>query len=91
MIETVHKYPFPCDGIFDLEMPEGALILTVQVQGGQPCIWARVYPSAPKVTRHFRLVGTGHSLEGNLWYRGTFQLQLVGGQFVFHLFEEIRA
>lgn len=89
MSETIHKYPFRCEDHFELEMPQGALILAVQAQAGQPCVWARVFPDGPKVTRRFRLAGTGHPLEGNLWYIGTFQL--LEGKLVFHLFEEIKA
>jgi hypothetical protein len=91
MSETIHKFPFVPDDSFNLAMPQGSIILTVQVQRGQPCMWARVFPTAPKVTRRFRLFGTGHLIppNGRLEYIGTFQLH--EGALVFHLFEEVRA
>jgi len=72
----------------ELEMPEGARILSVQNQHEQPCLWALVEVSMPKVKRMFTIYGTGHSLPANPGnYLGTFQLQM--GAFVFHVFEVV--
>ena len=84
---TVWKFPTPIDDVFSIDLPKGAQILTVQVQRGEPCIWALVDPDAPKEKRHFVLLGTGHVhskrlLEG-CSYVGSYQVQ--GGQLVFHL------
>ncbi|MBU2634917.1 hypothetical protein KJ841_00375 [Patescibacteria group bacterium] len=73
---------------FSLDLPEGAKILTVQEQHGEPQIWALVNPGSPTETRNFRLAGTGHPIKGDkelLNYVGTFQL--AGGSFIGHLFE----
>lgn len=85
---TIYKYPLPVSDSIALPMPKGARVLTVQVQGGQPCVWAMVDVNAPTVTRTFVLRGTGHSAEGLASlapYVGTFQLH--GGAFVGHLFD----
>lgn len=69
-----------------IEMPEGASVLSVQVQHEHPCLWALVRPDAPRIQRRFRIVGTGHEFDPTgLTYVGTFQL--YGGELVFHLFE----
>ena len=83
----VYKYALIPNDLVTLEMEEGAQILAVQEQRGEPFIWALVNPRAPMRTRKFRLAGTGHDIvwrEGMV-HRGTFQLN--GGSLVFHLFE----
>lgn len=76
---------------FEFAMPKGAELLTVQTQyaggpGETPALWALVDPDAPRETRRFQLVGTGHrEVEEDLTYVGTFQL--TGGSFVGHVFE----
>lgn len=83
---TVYKYPVTLDDAFALQLPRGAQLLTVQVQRGEPVLWALVDPGAPDETRTFRLAGTGHRIDDAdlLTYVGTFQLH--GGALVFHLF-----
>ena len=87
-MRVVHKYPFPIEDHFRLELPLGAKVLSVQVQRGQPCLWALVTPSTPLGERFFRLAGTGHEITqepSRLKHVGTFQLH--DGAIVFHLFE----
>ena len=85
----IFKYPIPIEDYFELELPTGSKILTVQTQYNQPCIWCLVYPDiVPIEKRKFRLVGTGHLMEEglvSLIYIGTFQLN--DGILIFHLFE----
>ncbi len=87
-MREIWKYPVPIAVGFDMDMPEGAEVLTVQVQGASPEMWALVHPDMPKVTRRFRLYGTGQPIEGRSGrYIGTFQM--AGGAFIWHLFEEV--
>ena len=71
----------------ELEMPEGAQILSVQSQGHEICMWAHVNPENPKVKRKFITVGTGHNIDSDLSlsYYGTSLLH--EGRLVFHTFE----
>lgn len=73
---------------FTIKMPASADILTVQVQGGKPCIWAKVDPENIPQDQGFMLIGTGHPLPQMptdlVNYVGTFQLE--SGGLVFHLF-----
>lgn len=88
-MKKIFKYPVPHDDVFELMMPDGARILTVQTQYGSPQMWAVVDPDAPLKPRIFRLAGTGHSLESypesDFIYIGTYQL--LDGAFIEHLFE----
>jgi hypothetical protein len=66
-------------------LPAGARILALQVQHGQPCLWALVDPDAAKTPWKFRTVGTGHRVDFDTGsYVGTYQVR--GGALVFHVF-----
>ncbi len=89
---TVFKYPFPVKDHFEIKMPKGSSVLSVQVQHGTPCIWAGCDSAKPLESRMFHVIGTGHSLPEpsgllDMVYRGTFQM--LEGRFVGHLFEEV--
>jgi hypothetical protein len=86
----VFKYPSPSVYYFSLKLPQGAKILSVQEQHGEPQVWALVNPEREPEERNFRLV-TGHQIgedEEKLSFIGTFPL--VGGAFIGHLFEITR-
>ena len=86
--QRVYKYPLPPLGDWiSLTMPDGAEPLCVQMQHGQPCMWARVEVGRPPVVHHFRVAGTGHDLGSNVGrHIGSFQLH--GGELVFHVFAD---
>ena len=88
---TVWKYPVSVDK-FTVEMPKGARILTVQIQGILPVMWAVVESGNELERRMFEATRTGVTLgfqfldyqpgiDAN--YIGTFQAMDI----VFHLFE----
>lgn len=84
----VYKYPIEVTDYQSVTLPQNAEILTVQVQNGQPCIWALVNPENETVERNLRIVGTGHPIDDEarkLIYIGSFQM--YGGRLVFHVFE----
>lgn len=83
-MKQVWKFSLPESGDDAIKMPEGAKILTAQMQNGQACMWAEVDPEAPKVTRWFFVIGTGHDYGRRLEYISTFQ----SPPFVWHLFED---
>jgi len=71
-----------------IDMPCGAELLAVQVQHGEPCLWALVSPSSAKCRRTFRVYGTGHDMPDEPGQHvGTFQL--LDGAMVFHVFETL--
>ncbi len=86
MARAIYKYPIPVDDTLVVGMPDGAQILTVQVQDGQPCLWALVDPTAALRMRHIDIYGTGHPMaEHPGRYIGTFQLH--DGRLIFHVFD----
>lgn len=84
---TIYKYPLNINEYQVVIMPRGAVILTVQIQNGTPCLWAKVNPEEMPEPRRIRIFGTGHELttEESEIYIGTFQIH--GGSLVFHVFE----
>jgi hypothetical protein len=87
MDKTIWKYAIPIQGRFEVEMPAGADVLSVQVQHDEPQIWAAVDPGSPRVTYGFYIHGTGHPINPKAGrFIGTFQTN--GGRLVWHLFEE---
>lgn len=90
-MRTIWKYtiPFPPHDIFTLQIPRGAKPIRVEVQHGQPCLWMFVPDTeAPKSTRNYAVVGTGHAAPGPAdgYYIGSFHL--LDGNFVGHLFTD---
>lgn len=87
MSKSIYKYDFQTNDTVVIEMPKGAVILSLQVQRERPCLWAFVQPGVANESRWFRIFGTGHSIPANFEgkFLGTYQLQ--GGALVFHVFE----
>jgi hypothetical protein len=86
-MKSIWKFQIEATDVQEIEMPEGAELLTIQVQNGIVCLWALVSPNAPKEKRTLRVYGTGHPItSGGLHYIGTFQL--LSGGLVFHVFEQ---
>ena len=83
-MKKIFKYPLMTTDIQSLLIPVGAEILTVQVQGATPCIWALVNPELPEKQITVQTFGTGHHVDGEGKYIGTYQLE--GGSLVFHVF-----
>lgn len=82
---VVWKFPLEATHEQYVEMPEGAIILTVQVQRGQPCLWASVDPGREREWIRIFRVGTGCPGPLEDWhYAGTYQLH--DGSVVYHVF-----
>lgn len=90
MTRRIYKYPVRLNGYpHDFELPVGHPILHVGMQYDVSyledvvCFWMVDDPDAPKMTRRFEVVGTGHALPTGGEPRGSVQ----HGQFVWHLVE----
>jgi len=87
-MSVIYKYPIKFSTRFNLQMQDGAKILSVAVQRGQPVIWAKVDEERRIVTRWFKVLMTGETFEESevSQYLGTFELPngIVG-----HLFSEL--
>lgn len=85
MSKRIWKYPIALQDAQFIEMPKGAEILCVQMQDGNPCLWALVLPGETE-RRKIEIYGTGHPVsELELAYIGTYQ----EGPYVWHVFEEL--
>jgi len=85
-MKTIWKYPLaPVENKKIIGMPKGAILLCVQAQYGNPCLWALVDSENPAVLREFSIRGTGHDARDVGQYVGTFQMK--GGSLIFHLFD----
>lgn len=87
MTKVIWKFPLePNTG--EIEVPQGAKLLDIQMQGGVPCIWALVDPNAPKVKVSVVSIGTGQEMHDECidayTYLGTFQVH--AGLFIWHIF-----
>lgn len=88
-MKTIWKYEISLPRMSgNINMPRGAQVLTIQMQGKIPCIWALVDSENGLEERWFEIYGTGHEIlhpRDRLKYINTFQVR--GGEFIFHLFE----
>lgn len=91
-MKTIHKYQIvvPSFGTdFEVLMPIGAEILTVQIQRAEPAMWALVETDRQIERRHFRIAITGQEFgPGKYRYINTFQTN--DNRYVFHLFEMVK-
>ena len=83
----IWKYPLEVADGQNLSLPTGAKILTVQMQGGTPCLWALVDEDMPTTeTRAIAIYGTGNPMPTEPGaYIATFRLH--GSSLLFHAFE----
>ena len=64
-MKRIFKYEIPIINGFSLDLPEGAVCLSAQVQRDVPQLWALVDPAAPTEPRWFAVIGTGHDVYGD--------------------------
>lgn len=84
----IYKYPLKLQDFQELVLPKRALILDVQNQRDQLCLWALVDSNETKSEVVFiHIIGTGreHIPQSSLRYIATVQM----GEFVWHVCEEI--
>lgn len=84
----VYKYPLDIHDEVVVMMPNGARVLSVQVQNGRPYIWAAVDPNELTLEeRWFRIAGTGHPIQDDVVDGFIGSIQMYDGKLVFHVFE----
>jgi hypothetical protein len=86
MSKVIWKFPVNFGGV--VSMPAGASILTCQLQGSMPVLWAEVDPNnSLKDNREFSVIPTGGTVPDRGAYINTFQV----GSLVFHVYEVLQA
>ena len=89
-MKIIYKYPLKTIDLQSIILPIGAEILKIQVQHGEPQLWALVDSENLSETRFFETFGTGHPIDDSVErkYVGTYQIS--NGNLVFHVFERIK-
>lgn len=95
----IYKYPLKITDEQSVDMPTGAKILSVQMQGKTLCLWASVNPENKQSKRTICIVGTGNPFDEDRNVRlgtsegrgvGCVYLGTVQDQgFVWHVFEKL--
>jgi hypothetical protein len=84
----IYKYPLKLQNFQELFLPKRAVILDVQNQRGQLCLWAMVDSNEKNLaTKPIHIIGTGweHIPQSSLRYIATVQMD----DCVWHVCEEI--
>jgi hypothetical protein len=85
-MKTIWKWTLAVTDQQSVELPRGAEILAVQIQGGLPQLWALCDSDQPKERRVIAIIGTGHPIVREPGrYINTFQM--YDGALVFHAFD----
>ena len=83
---VVYKYILQMADTQEIELPEGAEILSVQLQHGGLTLWALVNPDIDKVIRTIEILTTGNeAYDHSRKFINT--VQLAEGSLVYHFFE----
>jgi hypothetical protein len=85
----IWKWTMAVADLQTVEMPRGAQVLSVQMQGGAPQLWALVDEDARTEPRTFATYGTGNPMP-EVFTHGRFvdTYQMHGGSLVFHVFDQ---
>ena len=88
MTRTIWKYPINKQpyqyGIVNLEVPDGAWLLKVDMQGDEATAWIEVDPAAVKTEYRFYIVGTGKIVPPDA---SRYVCTFFQGAFVWHVYE----
>lgn len=87
-MKTIYKYPLEIKDEQIIDLPPNHTILSVQMQNDVLCLWALVEPSNYMTTEvKIRIYGTGHPVDEEGEFLGTFQDERMNGYFVGHVFK----
>ena len=86
-MKTIYKYSLLTTDEQTLRLPKCSIVLTMQMQGDTPCVWALVDTSQPLCDIKVLTFSTGSTLvpddTSDLNYIGTYQ---IISSLVFHVF-----
>jgi len=94
-MKTIYKYPLVITDRQSITLPVDAQLLDIQTQPqtpDQPQLWAlHELPAGDTVLMeyHIRMIGTGHRVPDNEKLRHISTIQIRGGTFVLHSFEQL--
>lgn len=89
--KSVWKYATPLrelDDVLVIDMPAGAVVLSVANQREHLAVYAEVCPGQRTTTPHrFRIAGTGHPIDMEPGQRFIGTVLFADGDLVFHVYE----
>jgi hypothetical protein len=88
MSKTIWKFDLATVDIQRIIVPEGAELLSVQIQKQTPYIWALVDSTEREEERIIRIFSTGYAIEDSLNLKYIDTYQEMDGDLVWHVFEE---
>ena len=84
-MNVIWKTALSAADVQEIDVPEGAELLTAREQHGLCCVWFSCDPDKPMTKRRIAIVGTGYPVpEGGIYIGTCF---VMWGQLVFHIFE----
>lgn len=86
-MQKIYKYKIKVMDEQDIQIPNGAEILSVAEQYGEIVLYANVDPEADLIPYHISVRGTGHSAVG-LRHKFLGTVKLADGALMFHVFGE---
>ena len=87
-LSQIWKYALEVQDTNHIDMPMGAQVLTVQMQGDVPTVWAMVKPSRSPEMHIISMIGTGQTFNADFGrYIGTVQLHGENEGVVVHVFD----
>ena len=92
-MKVIHKQILDLTPIQTLSLPADSEILSIQNQNENICVWYMFSHDYPKKDRIFHLFGTGHREIPNdldLKLKHLASVQMSQGQFVWHIFIEVK-
>lgn len=88
-MKTIWQYPLDITDVQTIGMPEGAEIISAQMQGSQLCLWAIVIATRAVTPRIICIFGTGDEMFTAAEYSPIDTVQMAGGSLVWHVFERV--
>ena len=86
--ETIWKFPLHIVEHQQVEIPGPGVLLDIQFQGPQLCMWVGVTPGRPRAVHNLCVVGTGMPMP-NFKVRHLRTVQQPGTPFVWHVFQGV--
>ena len=90
-MKTIWKFPIEITDVQPVNMPQGAEILSAQMQGGQLCLWALVDSEKLTTERVIEVFGTGNPIHVDMGVGRKFiaTAQTAQMPLVWHVFERL--
>ncbi len=84
---VVYKYKLKQKDLQSILMPEGAKIISAQIQFGNIVLWAYCNPLNYVENRVIEILTTGNEVPNEYFREFLGTVQFIGGDLIYHIFE----